>query len=44
VYVGKATEIWMTEDGSLDKEVMTTMLGEFGFKLATMEKTDKSAL
>lgn len=44
VYVGKTTEIWMSEGGSLEKEAVTTMLQGFGFKLAEMEKTDKSTL
>ncbi len=34
----------MTEDGSLEKEAVTALLGGFGIKLADMEKTDKSSL
>lgn len=44
VYVGKKTEIWMTEGAALDKDAITAMLDGFGFSLGTMEKTDKSAL
>jgi hypothetical protein len=44
VYVGKKTEIWMSEDATLDKDAITAMLDGFGFSLGTMEKTDKSTL
>ena len=44
VYVGKKTEIWMSEDATLDNDAITAMLDGFGFLLGTRDRSDNSAI